>query len=84
MNVECRLLYKFKGGQFIQPVFTSICQYLPVNTTGMENTHICQHFANLAVYQILAELCPYENFCKLIIPANSSFSFHPIKLKHIL
>ena len=42
MNVECRLLYKFQGGQS-----TSICQYLPGNTTGMENTHICRHFANL-------------------------------------
>ena len=29
------------------PVFSSKCRYLPVNATGMENTHICRHFANL-------------------------------------
>ena len=28
-------------------VFSSKCRYLPVNATGMENTHICRHFANL-------------------------------------
>ena len=32
------------------PVFSGICWYLPVNTAGMENTHICQHFANLAFH----------------------------------
>ena len=51
MNVECMYLNKFQGDQFNQPVFAGIFQYLPylpVNTTGMENTHICWHFANLA------------------------------------
>ena len=51
MNAECRLLYKFQGGKF-NPVFAIIFQYLPVftvNTAGMENTHICRHFANLGV-----------------------------------
>ena len=33
------------------------------------------------VHQILAELCPFENFCKLFVPANSSYSLHTIKLK---
>ena len=47
MNVECRLLYKFQGGQFSRAVFASIFQYLSVflvNTAGMENTNICQYF----------------------------------------
>ena len=30
-----------------RPVFARIFLYLPGNTTGMENTHICRHFANL-------------------------------------
>ena len=47
MNAESRLLNKFQGGQFNRPVFSCICQYLPVNIPGMENTHICRHFANL-------------------------------------
>ena len=29
------------------PVFSSKCGYLLINATGMENTHICRHFANL-------------------------------------
>ena len=28
-------------------VVNSTDQYLPVNTDGMENTHICRHFASL-------------------------------------
>ena len=34
------VVYKFQGGKFNQPVFASIFQYLPVNTAGMENTHM--------------------------------------------
>ena len=47
MNAEYRFLNNFQGGLFSRPVFANIFQYLQVNTTGMENTHICQHFANL-------------------------------------
>ena len=36
----------FKTGQLFN--VNSINQYLPGNTAGMENTHICPHFANPA------------------------------------
>lgn len=44
-----RVLFKFQGGKFSFPLFAGISPYLPVNITGMENTHIYQHFANLAI-----------------------------------
>ena len=50
MNAECRLMNNSRVVKPIDqylPVFSSNCLYLPVNTAGMENTHICQHFANL-------------------------------------
>ena len=34
-------------------------RYLPVNATGMENTHICRHFANLALTPYV--VTPYLN-----------------------
>ena len=50
MNVELfKLLFKIQDCHFNDPVFAAIYQYLQVNTAGMENTYICQHFANLAL-----------------------------------
>ena len=37
------------------PVFSSKCRYLPVNAIGMENTHICRHFANLDQTKVNAQ-----------------------------
>ena len=33
----------------------------------------------VTVHQILADLCPFENFSRLSFPANS-YSLHPMKL----
>ena len=39
------------------------------------------YYFEVTVHQILAELCPVENFHELFVMANSSYSLHPIKLK---
>lgn len=41
------------------PVFSSKCRYSPVNATGMENTRICRHFANLNLIIIPCHYCGY-------------------------
>ena len=46
MNVEYRVLYKFQWSNQYLPVYSSFWGLL-VNTTGMENAHICWHFASL-------------------------------------
>ena len=48
-----------EGCKSYLPVFSIICQYFPVNATGMANLLICRHFANLekilkGFYQIWA------------------------------
>ena len=56
------------------PVFSSKCRYLPVNATGMENTHICRHFANLAENPICHLLKIWvANSCYLGICYESNF-----------
>ena len=54
------------------PVFSSICRYLPVNTAGMENTHICRHFANLALKD--PKIPYYKTF-------NTNFPMHYIGMR---
>ena len=41
------------------PVFSSICRYLPVNTAGMENTHICQPGVDYSFFRCI---CIFELF----------------------
>ena len=40
---------KVEGCKSYLPVFPIICQYFPVNATGMANMLICRHFAILSI-----------------------------------